>query len=161
MGHGGRLARPFITKADGISAARACSDLLATLPGWFGQQAANDDYARNIPEKLTFVAGQPDQPVGLIALDFHFETTTEIWLMAVRAGHHRRGVGRALMTQALAEAARWGATQAVVSTLSPRSDDLRYAATRSFYTAMGFTPLVEFNRDDPLNPMMWMQRSIM
>ncbi|MBL3675941.1 MAG: hypothetical protein JKP92_00300 [Alphaproteobacteria bacterium] len=47
-----------------------------------------------------------------------------------------------------------------VSTLSARSPDPFYAATRAFYAAVGFSPLVEYNAEDPLNPMQWMVRDV-
>lgn len=154
------MAEPTITHATGAAVRTACADLIATLPGWFGQPEANAAYQREIGCKTCFLAGPPDAPTGLIALEFHFETTAEIWLMAVRAGLHRRGVGHALMRAALDHARQAGARRAMVSTLSPRSPDPGYAATRAFYESQGFQPLVEFNRSDRRNPMMWMDRAL-
>ncbi len=154
------MAKPRIHLPDPKTAAAACADILATLPDWFGQPDANAAYQRNIVQKQTFLAPGPANPLGLIALDIHFETTAEIWVLAVRQGHHRMGLGRALMHTALAAARGQSCTRALVQTLSPRSPDPGYRATRAFYTAMGFRPLVEFNRTDPLNPMMWMERAL-
>ena len=154
------MADAPIHLTDPQTASTACADILATLPDWFGQPDANAAYQRDIGQKQTFLAMAANRPLGLIALDIHFETTAEIWLMAVRHGHHRQGLGCALMQTALNAARAQSCQRAIVQTLSPRSPDPGYRATRAFYTAMGFQPLVEFNRTDPLNPMMWMERSL-
>jgi len=43
-----------------------------------------------------------------------------------------------------------------VMTASPRSSDEGYARTRAFYERQGFRLLMEFNEDDPVNPMVCM-----
>jgi len=149
-----------VTLAVPEQARAACRDILATLPEWFGQADANAAYLRDIADKSTLIVTDASGPLGMIALDFHFETTAEIWLMAVRADRHRQGVGRALMETALEFSQGKGCSRAMVKTLSARNPDPGYAATRAFYRAVGFRPLIEFNQTDPTNPMMWMDQAL-
>jgi len=44
----------------------------------------------------------------------------------------------------------------ILMTVSELSDDVGYACTRAFYRCMGFRPLLRFNEEDPVSPMMWM-----
>ena len=47
----------------------------------------------------------------------------------------------------------------VLMTLGEGSDDPGYAATRRFYMALGFRPLVHDHMGDPDAPLIWMIRS--
>ena len=117
-------------------------------------------YIRDIAATEVFATERDGAWLGAIALKYHFETTAEIWWMGVTRRHHRLGLGSALMEKALSRAAMRGCLRAVLMTLSPRSSDTGYAATRKFYERHGFAPMVEFNESDPVNPMMWMIRPL-
>lgn len=134
----------------------ACAQILKTIPHWFGQAEANAAYEREIAQRDVFGAFEGDRPVGLIALKYHFKITAEIWWMGIRPEFHRRGIGHRLVNRAKEHAHSLGCNRMVLMTLNPTSNDAGYAATRAVYMAQGFEPLVAFNENDPLNPMMWM-----
>jgi GNAT superfamily N-acetyltransferase len=131
-----------------------CAALLATVPEWFGIPASNASYLRNLSTLPSWLALSETQVVGAITLEKHFPTSYEVHFMAVRRDHHRRGVGRALLSHLESEAVLRGARWLHVKTLAPSDPDEFYARTRAFYQAMGFSPL--FASDllfgDPGNP---------
>lgn len=138
-----------------------CRALTARLPDWFGISDANDHYASGIAGCDVFgVFDTEGVCVGLIALRPHFSDVLEIWWMAVDPGWHRKGVGSALMAKAAEVARAQGRRTMIVMTLSPESDDARYAATRRFYEARGFRPLIAIEHGPQDDPLMWMIRDL-
>lgn len=133
-----------------------CADVIKTLPDWFGILEANENYIAGMANRDVFAAYVEGQPVGLIALKYHFNETAEIWWMGIKPGHHRQGIGQELFATAKGHAAAKGCRQMIVNTLSARSSDEYYARTRVFYLKMGFRPLFEDHGENPVNPMMWM-----
>ncbi len=122
-----------------------CRDILHELPHWFGIEEAVDHYAAVSDRSLMVVASDGAQDVGFLTLVDHGSFAAEIYVMAVRAAYHRRGVGRRLVAHAEGLAMRRGAEYLQVKTLSERRPDPHYEATRAFYLACGFRPLEEFN----------------
>jgi GNAT superfamily N-acetyltransferase len=118
-----------------------CAALLATVPEWFGIPASNASYLRNLSVMPSWVALSDTRVVGVITLEQHFPASYEVHFMAVRRDHHRRGVGRALLSHLESEAVLRGARWLHVKTLAPSDPDEFYARTRAFYQAMGFSPL--------------------
>jgi len=137
-----------------------CGSLISDLPGWFGQEKANRKYVEQIAELQTFGVFSGETCLGLIALRPHFRDTLEIWWMGVRPEHHRQGIGRILMDQAVTYGREMHQRQLILMTVSELSDDVGYARTRAFYQYMGFRPLLRFNEDDPVSPMMWMMKPL-
>ncbi|HXZ67094.1 MAG TPA: GNAT family N-acetyltransferase, partial [Alphaproteobacteria bacterium] len=97
-----------------------------------------------------------DELAGLVALKYHFGSTTELWWLGLKPEFHRRGIGTSLVNVATMRARERGCEHLAVMTISEWSDDEFYRRTRLFYQRLGFQPFVEFNETDPLNPMMWM-----
>lgn len=137
-----------------------CKTIIKALPAWFGISESNQSYIKNITACDVFAAYVDGHVVGAIALKYHFNKTAEIWWMGILPGQHGKGVGTKLFERARQWAVQAGSSSMIVSTLSDRSDDEHYARTREFYLKQGFKPLVEFNEDDPRNPMMWMTLSL-
>jgi GNAT superfamily N-acetyltransferase len=119
--------------------------VLRALPDWFGIEQAIVDYARVADELPTFVAERGGAAVGFLTLKPTSTHALEVHVMAVLPGEHRRGVGRALVERAAANARAEGFTLLHVKTLAPTPDDPYppYAATRAFYESVGFLPLEE------------------
>jgi GNAT superfamily N-acetyltransferase len=63
--------------------------------------------------------------------------------MGVLPEYHRAGIGRGLLSAAESWLAQRDIGFLQVKTLSPRSADAGYAATRAFYFGCGFRPLEE------------------
>jgi hypothetical protein len=75
--------------------------LLRLLPDWFGIESAIAEYVVKPHELPTYLAwpargsaveAQEPQPVGVLLAAHHFPETAEIYLMAVAAAMHRRGI---------------------------------------------------------------------
>jgi GNAT superfamily N-acetyltransferase len=82
----------------------------------------------------------------------HSAQAAELYVLGVRAEHHRQGIGRMLLDAV----EQWLEAQGVcflqVKTLSASACSAEYDRTRRFYEAMGFVPLEEF-------PKLWSERN--
>ncbi len=123
--------------------AKACEELIATLPDWFGIPESNLAYLRNLSTLPSWVALLESELVGAITLERHFPESFEVHFIAVRPEYHHQGVGRALLEHLESEASARGGRWLHVKTLAPSHPDPFYARTRAFYEAMEFTPLFE------------------
>ncbi len=121
-----------------------CSQILATLPAWFGIEAANQHYAEVSERSPAVIASADGHDIGLAVIVLHSVYSAEIDLMAVRPEWHRHGIGRRLVEHAEGTLARSGVEFLQVKTLSDKHPDAGYKRTRAFYTACGFRPLEEF-----------------
>ena len=128
-------AFPVVELCDDEDKARACTQITETLPEWFGQPDSNAAYAQAIRTKDAFAVRDGQVVVALLALKYHFEDVAEVWWMGIRRSHHRRGLGTKLMAAAEVRARQRGCRYMCLMTLSPRSRDPGYAATRAFYLA--------------------------
>jgi ribosomal protein S18 acetylase RimI-like enzyme len=144
----------------------AVERLLRSLPEWFGIEQAIRDYVRDAQTMPTYLAmladEQPEhpQPIAAMLATRHFPESAEIHLMAVAPGHHRRGIGRALLRELERDLVAEGVGMLQVKTLGPSHPDRHYALTRAFYTAMGFLPLQELPNIWPGNPCLIMVKPL-
>ncbi|MCX6522208.1 MAG: GNAT family N-acetyltransferase [Actinobacteria bacterium] len=139
------------TPALGLGA--TCREILDTVPTWFGIPESNDEYVAFVDTHDTWVAySDQREPIGLISGRRHFPETAEIEVLAVRREWHRHGVGRALIDVFETHHRATGARMLEVKTLGPSHDDEGYAATRQFYTGIGFIPIEEMWIWGPDNP---------
>lgn len=140
----------------------AVERLLRALPGWFGIEDSIVSYVEDAAAMTTYLASPDDrgEPVGVLLAVRHFPAAAEIHLMAVAPGHHRRGVGRAMITALEADLAADGVRFLQVKTLGPSRPNPEYDRTREFYAAVGFTPLEEHADLWPGNPCLVMVKTI-
>lgn len=117
---------------------RSVRRLLEALPDWFGDREALEEYVRDAADMPTYLARAGNAVVGAVLLRRHFPESSEIHLIAVDPGWHRRGVGRALIALVEAELAATGPHLLQVKTIGPSSPDAAYARTRLFYRGVGF-----------------------
>jgi GNAT superfamily N-acetyltransferase len=135
------------------AAGAECASILAELPEWFGIPASNTEYAEFAEREPTWVAEEGGDALGVMTLVDHGFSAVDIHLMAVRPRAHRRGVGRALVRQALSETRALGRLYLTVKTRGPSRPYEPYERTRAFYLAAGFEPLEEFTEIwGPENP---------
>ena len=73
-------------------------------------------------------------------------------LLAVDPGHHRRGVGTALVQRFEEDMHDDGVRVVEVKTQGPSRQDENYALTLAFYLAIGYQPLEELHGYWPENP---------
>ncbi len=142
------------------SRGQVCAEVIADLPQWFSRPDANIRYAREADAHPMIGCHVDGQPAGIISLRQHFDTTGEIYLLAVRPRWHGCGMGRALVRAA----EQWCAAQELiflsVKTLGPSHPNRNYARTRSFYAAMGFFPIEEIADLWPDNPCLIMVKPV-
>jgi GNAT superfamily N-acetyltransferase len=120
---------------------RLCERVLGDLPEWFGIEAANAAYIRDVAE-LPTVAVDGD---AILSPKLHTRGAAEVYLIAVRKELHGRGVGTALLAAAEAYLRAGGIEYLQVKTLGPSDPDPGYARTRAFYEARGFVSLEELH----------------
>ena len=123
--------------------AKICSDMLAALPAWFGDQETNLEYIEDVRTRMMFVAQGPEGIVGFLSLTKMTDSAFDIHVLAVLPTQHRQGTGCALIDAAKKHAHGQGAAFLTVKTLGPSMENADYAATRKFYRAVGFFPLEE------------------
>lgn len=110
-----------------------CSQILATLPAWFGIEAANQDYAEVSDRSPAVIASADGHDIGLAVIVLHGVYSAEIHLMAIRPEWHRCGIGRRLVELAEHILARSGVEFLQVKTLSDKRPDAGYKGPRAFY----------------------------
>ena len=120
-----------------------CTELLATVPHWFGIAEANEEYRRVADRCPTLVANDNGQPVGFLTVVRHSPHAGELHVMAVRPELHRSGIGRMLVAAAEDRLRSEGVEYLQVKTLSASAADESYLGTLAFYTALDFRVLEE------------------
>lgn len=120
-----------------------CSQILASLPSWFGIEESNRHYAEVAERSPAIVASVEGRDIGLLVVVRHSPSAAEIYVMAVRPEWHRHGVGHRLVERAEESLKSEGVEFLQVKTLSSRHADAGYEQTRAFYAACGFRPLEE------------------
>jgi GNAT superfamily N-acetyltransferase len=146
-----------------IPAPRAalCRAILQALPEWFGIPQYVDRYAEEteiLPTLGAYVRG--DSLVGFLTTQAHNQYTNEIHCMAVLPEYHRKGIGRALVEEAVKRSYAAGFEFLLVKTLGPSKGDPNYERTREFYLKNGFRPLEELHGVWPENPCLIMVRCL-
>lgn len=145
--------------ADCEATARFAAEVMNALPMWFGRPDSNAAYARGMASRDCFLASVEKRGVGLMALEYQFGATCNVWWLAVLPGMHRRGVGKALLATAEQEAHKRNMRMMAVLTMGPSAESPEYALTRRFYEASGYKPFVEFE-PEPGDFMMWMMKPL-
>lgn len=128
---------------------KACRDISANLPEWFGIPEANERYAKGVKERLAFGYMINETCIGMICLEFPFENAANIYWMGIRRDWHNKGIGKALLRHAEAICLERQVYSMSVETLSPKENDSGYLNTFKFYTKEGFKPLFELNTYGP------------
>ena len=135
--------------------------ILDDLPGWFGRPEANAAYVAAADTFPNYFAVEPaGERLGVALVQQHFPVAAEIHLIAVKAGWHRRGVGRALLTTIEGDLRQAGTRMLTVKTLGRADPDEGYRRTRMFYEGMGFVPLEEFADLWPGTPCLFMAKPL-
>lgn len=140
----------------------AVEQLLRGLPEWFGMEGALQDYVASARDLPAFVARRDTDTVGVCLIAHHGEHTAEIHLLAVARPAHRQGIGRALLESVEQHLVVHGCELVQVKTLGPSHPSVEYAATRSFYRALGYRHLEEFPAGTiwPDNPCLIMAKGL-
>jgi len=143
------MAYTFTRERDPDAKERICRAVLESLPDWFGIPEAIDQFCREARDLRMWVARTKnkmgdDEVAGLVTLLQHFPVTAELHLIAIRAEHHREGLGQKLVAEVEAHLRKKATRILTVKTLAPSAGDRHYARTHRFYAAEGFVPLEVF-----------------
>lgn len=120
-----------------------CRSMLESLPDWFGIPESIDRYVAEVAHLPMLGVRRDGEVAGFITIETLNPHVAEIHLIAVRQPYHRHGIGHALIDACERHCRAAGMEILLVKTLAPSDDDPSYAATRRFYAAMGFRPLLE------------------
>jgi ribosomal protein S18 acetylase RimI-like enzyme len=147
----------LLTPAD----AEKCEAIMRGLPDWFGLEAGIVEARGCLETQDGFVAEAEGEVLGFLTWAAELSESAEITWMAVAAGDHRRGIGRALIDAVVSKARQDGRALLLVKTLADSDPSPEYAATRAFYRSMGFHPLAILpDLWGPTNPCLLMVRPV-
>jgi len=122
--------------------AATCREIVQSLPEWFAINKIVEHHiemARALPFVCASLYGKV---VGFAALKPHHRINCEIYAMGVFREFHRRGIGKAIITEIEDYCRARGAGYVTVKTVGEASRNAHYAATRRFYQApAGFKEL--------------------
>jgi ribosomal protein S18 acetylase RimI-like enzyme len=108
-----------------------------------------------------FVIDADHGPVGFVTFERRFPSTAEITWIAVAGEHRDRGHGTALVDDLARRLRAQGVVLLLAKTLSDREDPgPAYGATRAFYLARGFVPVMELDIWGPENPCQLLARPL-
>jgi ribosomal protein S18 acetylase RimI-like enzyme len=138
-----------------------CEAIIRGLPDWFGLEEGIAEARGCLETQDGFVAEEGGRLLGFLTYASDLPESAEITWMAVAAGAHRRGIGRALTEVLVVKARTDGRRLLLVKTLADSHPSPEYAATRAFYRSMGFLPLAVLpDLWGPANPCLLMVRPL-
>ena len=144
----------------GEASAEDVERILRALPDWFGIESALVDYVEDARSHPVIGARVDQRVVGILVQHETSDVASEVHLLAVEPGLHRRGVGRALIAAAEDRLTGTAVRLLHVKTLGASDPDVHYARTRAFYESVGFLPLEEFADFWPGNPCLIMVKPL-
>lgn len=133
--------------------ATACDRIVASLPEWFANADGIREAAALVRDAPGLVVETEGDVRGFVTHARRYARTEEITWIAVDAAARGTGLGTALVSALEAALVEQGVRLLTVKTLSDREDPgPEYAATRAFYLARGFEPVMELDIWGPENP---------
>ncbi len=146
---------------DSAKRSQICEKILRALPDWFGIEKAIVDYTNDVRNMDTWVILDGSEESAFLSVKKHNNCTAEIHVMGVLLKHHRRGLGRRLVNQAVEDLQLKGFKYLTVKTLSASRPNKEYDQTRQFYQNIDFDPVEEFKTLwDEFNPCLLMIKNI-
>lgn len=120
-----------------------CYEIFAELDHWFGSDEINLEYTQQLDPEHSFVALVNGRVEGIISTETHFDSTVEIYSMAVSLLFHRCGIGKLLLNAVESEAQEKHYDFLHVKTLGDELPHPGYKKTRLFYEQQGFIRLFQ------------------
>ena len=111
--------------------------ILEALRDWFEVDESREKYIRDCADWLFFAAKEGGEYAGFLCLKETGRATVELAVMGVLPEYHRKGLGRALFTEAKKTAAAAGYAFMQVKTVK-MGVYADYDQTNRFYQALGF-----------------------
>jgi GNAT superfamily N-acetyltransferase len=129
--------------------APACDAIMRTLPDFFGHEGGLADCAEAVRRQQGRVAEVEGRVAGFATWTSRTDATAEITWMAVERSLRHGGIGTAIVEAVCADLAERGYRLALAMTSArdkgPHAVDDVYEATRRFWFARGFDPLIELD----------------
>lgn len=116
---------------------QASSEVLRTLPEWFGIEQSTQAYIESACIVPCLIAYDNDEIIGFLSI-IESNDFLEIDAMGVKPIYHKRGVGRQLINNLIEYARVNNYLRIIVKTLSDKHPDINYKLTRLFYHLLGF-----------------------
>ena len=123
---------------------KECEVVLRSLPKWFGNGQSLKEYIGEIDNLDTYTAWHEKELVGFFSIKYHFETSADLYVLAIKPDFHGLGIGSYLYNLVEAEMKKKEIRFIQVKTLSPKAKNKEYLQTLKFYSKMGFVPLEDF-----------------
>ena len=131
------------------SDADACDAIMRGLPDFFGHEGGLAAYAHAVRAQAGWVAEEAGRVVGFATWETRTPATAEVTWMAVERSRRHAGVGTAIVETLAADLRARGFRLALAMTSAgqkqPRPGPDIYEATRRFWMARGFLPLIELD----------------
>ncbi len=136
--------------------------VLESLPEWFGNKQALDDYVEKVKDLPYWAAFlNNDSCIGFFAAKTHYNYTGEILVCGILKEYQHIGIGKALYNAVEKYFSQNGCKFVIVKTLSDLVDFEPYARTRNFYKSVGFEPLITLTEMwDEANPCLIMLKTL-
>jgi GNAT superfamily N-acetyltransferase len=132
-----------------LSDAEGCDAIMRGLPDYFGHEGGLAAYREAVRSQAGLIAAEAGKPVGFAIWEPRTAATAEITWMAVERNRRHAGIGTAIIEALAADLARRGFRLALAMTSAgrkpPRPEPDIYEATRRFWIARGFLPLIELD----------------
>jgi GNAT superfamily N-acetyltransferase len=122
---------------------------MRTLPDWFSYEPGLADCANAVRTQRGWVAERDRRVVGFATWEERTPATAEVTWMSVERGLRNGGIGTAII-EALcddlrARGYRLALAMTSARTKAPDAGPDTYEATRAFWSARGFHPLIELD----------------
>ncbi len=131
----------------------ACILITKELPGWFGQEEANNQYAEDAEKFPAIAVELNDRIIALLVYkelddqDLNMKVINIHW-QGILPDFHRTGVGLNLLSLLEDIAEEKNIKTLTVETLDPEMKDKHYLKTYAFYESVGFKTCKHFKYDD-------------
>ena len=129
--------------------AEVCDAILLGLPDYFGHAGGRAACAEAVRSQTGWVADGAGLVLGFATWQARTSATAEITWLAVERDRRHAGIGTAILEALLADLRSRGFRLALTMTSAgqkpPRPGPDVYEATRRFWLARGFLPLVELD----------------
>lgn len=75
---------------------RITSDIITSLPDWFGIPESNMEYTEGVKPLPFWAAYLEGEYVGSFAAKKHYNLTADIYVCAIKQNFHNKGIGSAI-----------------------------------------------------------------
>lgn len=132
-----------------VGDAETCDAIMRGLPDWFSHEGGLADCAKAVRSRSGWVAEEDGRVLGFATWEQRTPATAEVTWMAVEWSRHHGGVGTAIIEAVCADLRERGYSLALAMTSAAAKEPVpgpdSYEATRRFWFARGFRPLIELD----------------